>query len=282
MNGFSDVDASKNPRALVRHLDKASANEQVRYSKCGLINEFLKPRKGDRILDVGCGTGHDAKTLAGLIGRNGLVVGIDRSSTMIREARRRIRHLCLPLEFRIGDAHHLDFPDNAFDGCLVASTFMHLDRPWLALKEIVRVIKPGARIAALEPDWDTIVLATGNRPADAMMVKIIRRSVCHSGIGHHLPVYFREMGLANISVQAGAWVVTDYGRANEVWRIRASVEHARRAGLLSPKKVRALTKVFMVSAKTGRFFGSSTGFAVVGTKPHIQEVVHGKKIVHED
>lgn len=282
LNGFSDVDGYKNPRALVRHLDKASANDQVRHSKLRLINEFLKPCKGDRILDVGCGAGHDAKTLAGLIGRNGRVVGIDCSSIMIREARRRTRLLCLPVEFRIGDAHHLDFPDNTFDGCLVASTFMHLDRPQLALSEIVRVMKPGARVAALEPDWDTIVLATGNAPADAMMVKIIRRSVRHSGIGHRLPVYFQKMGLASVSVQAGTWVMTDFGRANEVWRITENVAHAHRAGLLSSKEVATLTKSFMVSAKTGMFFGSSTGFAVVGTKPHNQEVMYGKKIVHEN
>jgi SAM-dependent methyltransferase len=161
----------------------------------------------------------------------------------------------------------MDFPDATFDGCLVASTFMHLENPCMAVNEIVRVLKPGGRLASIEPDWDTIVLATGNAAADTTIVRIIRKSVRHSGIAHRLPGYFRAAGLIDISVQAGTWVVTDYADANETWRVEASVKQAQRLGTLSSKEGTRLLKLLRRANIRGMFFGSSTGFAVVGTKP---------------
>jgi SAM-dependent methyltransferase len=267
LNGFSDVDRSDDPHSFITYLDKANSNEQVRLTKQWLITDFLKPLNGDHILDVGCGVGHDARRIGKLVGRSGRVVGVDRSKTMIREAQRRIRRQDFPLEFLEGDVHHLDFRDSTFDGCLVISTLMHLMHPRKALAEMVRVLKSGGRLAAFEPDWDTLVVATGDTGIDETIVNVVRRSVQHSGIGHRLPVYLRQAGLADIRVQAGALMVSDWASANDAWRLEANVNSAINNGTVSAGRLRKLLKHVVLCSSSGTFFGASTGFAAVGTKP---------------
>lgn len=57
------------------------------------------------------------RALAALVGQEGRVVGIDASETMLGVARERSRASALPVEFTVGDAFALDFPDDAFDAC---------------------------------------------------------------------------------------------------------------------------------------------------------------------
>src|SRR6202023_1920244 len=67
------------------------------------------------------------------------------------------------LEFRQGDAHHLPFPDLTFDACRVDRVLQHLEDPQRAIAEMARVLKIGGRIAAAEPDWDTLVIDVPDR-----------------------------------------------------------------------------------------------------------------------
>jgi SAM-dependent methyltransferase len=64
------------------------------------VDAELDLRAGERVLDVGCGSGDAARGLAALVGPGGRVVGVDRSETMIREARRRLAGRALPVAFQ--------------------------------------------------------------------------------------------------------------------------------------------------------------------------------------
>jgi SAM-dependent methyltransferase len=270
-SGFSDVDHSGDPDSFIKYLNQSNADEEVRRIKLQFI-KLLDPQKGWHVLDIGCGVGHDAHVLARLVGGTGRVVGLDKSRALIREAQRRLHGVALPLEFQAGDAHHLDFPDNTFHGCLVSRTFMHLERPHKALAEIGRVLKPEGRLAAIEPDWDTLVMTTGNTAASRKIVKVLRRSVRQSGIAHQLPMLFRQAGFQVIAVRAITFMVRDYDVANEAWRVQANIEHARRLGMLSSIEARTLLRQLKQSSENGLFFGAATGFAVIGQKPEVKRL----------
>src|SRR5919198_5419684 len=78
---------------------------------------------GQRVLDVGCGTGYFARLLADAVGPDGLVVGVDPSPEMITYARRkagRVRNC----QFRVGTAESLDLPAEHFD-VVVSSLVLH-------------------------------------------------------------------------------------------------------------------------------------------------------------
>jgi ubiquinone/menaquinone biosynthesis C-methylase UbiE len=101
--------------------------------------DAAKVKKGDRVLDVGCGPGL-AATAA--IERGASAVGIDFSEAMVDEAR------CLNpgMEFRVADAHSLPFEDGSFDVVLSNLTVHHLGDPDKFLAEVFRVLRPGGRL----------------------------------------------------------------------------------------------------------------------------------------
>ena len=110
---------------------------------------MLRVSEGNRVLDVGCGTGEDARALAQVVGPRGWVVGIDNSRTMIEEATRRQNGLGAPVEFYVGDACQIAFPDGVFDACRADRVFQHLREPRKALSEMIRVTRRGPVSSAI-------------------------------------------------------------------------------------------------------------------------------------
>src|SRR5947207_14200421 len=75
-------------------------------------------RPGERVLDVGCGTGIVSRTAAPKVGEHGRVVGLDASDEMLATARTRPSPGGAPIEWQRGDATALPFPDASFDAVL--------------------------------------------------------------------------------------------------------------------------------------------------------------------
>ena len=100
--------------------------------------------RGAKVLDVGCGTGVVALTAARL---GADVTGIDLTPELVARARENASLMELDVELREGDAEALSFDDAKFD--IVVSQFAHMfaPRPEVAIKEMLRVLKPGGTIA---------------------------------------------------------------------------------------------------------------------------------------
>lgn len=109
---------------------------------------------GERVLDVGCGTGVLTRLAAEVVGSTGYVVGIDPSPGMIVMARRNATMALSHAEFRLAAIEQLPFADAAFD--IVLSSFMlhHLppEVKRSGLREVFRVLKPGGRLLAVDID----------------------------------------------------------------------------------------------------------------------------------
>src|ERR671915_413489 len=105
---------------------------------------------GDSVLDVATGTGAVAIELAARTGCN--VVGADQSPEMLAEARRRVAAGGLDDRIQLVEARaeQLPFPDRSFDAVTFTYLLRYVEDPAAALRELVRVVKPGGVIAMLE------------------------------------------------------------------------------------------------------------------------------------
>jgi ubiquinone/menaquinone biosynthesis C-methylase UbiE len=105
-------------------------------------------KSGEKILDVGCGTGGVTIPAKQKVGIAGLAAGIDPAPEMIAVARKKADRAKLEIDFRVGVIESLPYPDASFD--VVTSSLMMHHLPHevqvKGLAEIRRVLKPGGRI----------------------------------------------------------------------------------------------------------------------------------------
>ena len=134
----------------------------------GIIS-WLKPNGSQIILDIAAGTGEPGFSIAALL-KGGKVIMTDLADGMLDIARERAskKHIT-NVEFQACDVCDLPFADNTFDGVSCRMGFMFFPDMFLAAKEILRVLKPGGRIAtsvwsAAEKNfWVTAIRETINK-----------------------------------------------------------------------------------------------------------------------
>ena len=112
--------------------------------------ELLGVKEGETALEVGFGTGYALAEIAGRVGGNGRLCGLDLTPQMIARARRRLERkgLASRVELREGDARQMPYEDRHFDAVYVAAALELLNTPDIpvVLGEIRRVLKAGGRL----------------------------------------------------------------------------------------------------------------------------------------
>ena len=100
------------------------------------------PLHNQVILDVGTGTGRLPMALMIQPAFRGRIVAVDASNKMLQVAREKLAAYAERIEWQHGDAQRLNFPDNTFDVVTSLEALEFFPNPYLALQEMIRVLKP--------------------------------------------------------------------------------------------------------------------------------------------
>jgi len=122
-----------------------SAEATAYLPMAGMLVEEAGVEPGDRVLDIGCGTGNVGITAAR---RGARATGVDITPEMLEDARNRAHVAGVEenVEWREGDATSLTFEDDGFDVTLSCLGHMYGDPPDEAARELLRVTRPGGRV----------------------------------------------------------------------------------------------------------------------------------------
>lgn len=235
------------------------------YKRRGI--DFLQPQPGMRVLDAGCGTGDDARLLAGLAGPQGRVVGMDYSSEMIAVARQRAVGANPAVEFVEGDVYRLDFPDGSFTRTRAERLFQHLKDPERALRELIRVTEPGGLIVLLDVDWGTLVIDAGDRDITGRILSHHCASQVNGAAGRSLYGWAQRARLGEIAIIAETIAITELPVAAYVWGLDGFAKKAAAAGVITPRQATSWLSDLRERDRDGAFFAAISGFGVRGRKP---------------
>lgn len=118
--------------------------EMITGTAAPYLVRWAQVKPGMEVLDVGCGTGVVGLTAARTGAR---VTGVDLTPELIERAKQNSSLMRLEADWKVGDAEELPLPDAKFDVVLSQFGHMFAPRPEVAVKEMLRVLKPGGTIA---------------------------------------------------------------------------------------------------------------------------------------
>lgn len=262
LRDFTDLDRAPVPATYVAALEAFDRLPLLRELKA-LAIERTGTGPGSRVLDVGCGFGLETLRLAARVQPGGSVVGADISAELVAEGRRRATAAGLSVDFLRADAQQLPFAAGAFDVTRVERVLIYLTDPGRALREMVRVTRPGGAVAIIAPDFDTNTVNV----ADRALCRAVLAHECDTAVVSGLMVrdlswQMHAAGLRDIAVTSrmvifepdlAAQYFTGVGRA------------AAADGVIDEEQAASWVSSIAELHRTGRLFAAIGYYLFTGT-----------------
>jgi ubiquinone/menaquinone biosynthesis C-methylase UbiE len=220
------------------------------------------------VLDVGCGTGVVARAIAQRSGFAGHITGVDVSSYLIAAAERLAEDEGVGgvAEFHVGDSQSLQASAARFDAAVAHTLLSHVGDPLAVLREIARVVKPGAMVGIFDGDYASLTFGTDD-PAKGKTddEAIINAIVTNPRVMRQMPELLREAGL-ELVVSFGH-VVADIGKA-DFWApaIDSFLRLVPKSGMMTDAEIQSWATSMRRRSEQGIFFGASNYYAFVARR----------------
>ncbi|PYM90886.1 MAG: hypothetical protein DME04_21075 [Candidatus Rokuibacteriota bacterium] len=229
---------------------------------------FVRVRPGERVLEVGCGTGVVVRDLVGLVGRRGEVVGVDASRLMLGKARTLCRESArrTRLTLRVADGARLPFAAGRFDAALAITVILHVIDPMLVVREMARVTRPGGRVGLQDQDFGVVAVTHPERElTDRILHGVAAHIYPEPHSGRRLPGLLRAAGLEGVRLQTDVFQDTTLEPWTKTFLERRG-ERAVRFGIVDAATARRWLDGFTHLVAQGAFVLTINYYGAVGTK----------------
>jgi SAM-dependent methyltransferase len=261
-------------RQLATLLEQRGQNEDQIAMRAACL-DLLQISAGERVLDVGCGTGVVTRDVARRVGPTGHVVGLDPGRIMLEVAQEIAQQegVAGQMELRVGDIAALPFGDATFDVVVAITVLSHAAGGQgavpgeQAVAELVRVVRPGGRVGILDLDGDAWIVSHPDRELTRRIVAAgSDYAIGDSWLMRRMPGLLLAAGLQEIGSRAYTPLERDpagfYARMCE---IRA--ESALKAGAISDEELQRWIAALHAEQADGRYLCGQAQLFVWGTRP---------------
>ena len=196
--------------AVYTHGHHESVLRSHRWRTAENSAAYLLPhlKSGLTLLDLGCGPGTITADLATRI-TPGRVTACEVKDSALDLARQEIARRGLTnVDFAVGDAHALDFPDDTFDVVHAHQVLQHLEDPVVALREMRRVTKPGGLIAVRDSDYAAFTWFPQLPELDEWLdlyQRVARGNGGEPDAGRRLLAWAHAAGLTGVTATSSTW-----------------------------------------------------------------------------
>ena len=254
-------------RDLAARLEhRAKASDEVAARETYL--DLLAIEEGERVLDVGCGSGAVTRAIARRVGDDGRAVGFDSSAALLGLARQYAAEagVAKRIEWQAGDCRALPFIDGSFDAVLAATVLAHVPNAEAALREMVRVTRIGGRVGVFDFDGDCFLISHPDREVTRT---IVAAQCDHSAVNGHLvrelPGLLGDLGVVDVRAQAFMPLEREAGSFYAELAARAG-HTAAKVGAISEAEARRWQDELKRITAAGRFIGGRLHLFVWGRR----------------
>jgi ubiquinone/menaquinone biosynthesis C-methylase UbiE len=261
----ADAERARDLATRLERRAKAEDEVAARDAYLGLLDIAA----GERVLDVGCGSGAVTREIARRVGSRGLAVGLDPSPALLAVARELAHEAGVGdrVEFREGNALRLPFPDRSFDAVVCVTVLSHVPRGEAAIPELVRVLRSGGRLGVFDLDTDMTTFTHPDRTLTRRIVAAASDATAVNGwLARQLPLLFQRAGIVDVRARGFFPLETNLQSFYAGMADRCA-EVAAKAGVITEFERRAWLDAFHEQAAQGPIVAGRLHIFVWGRKP---------------
>jgi len=231
--------------------------------------ELMNVKKGDTLLDIGCGPGIDTIHLASYVGNNGKVFGVDIDEEMIELANKEAdnKNVADIVQHKIGSLEKLPFENNTINACRAERLFQvipsSVDRTPL-FAELFRVMQPDGRVVIVDTDWATASVDFSDVALERTLMNYLAQQMRPDGFaGRSLKRHLLKSGFKIVKLDAVALVhrtleETAFGE----WLTSTALEH----NIITSAEAKSWIDELTEKSRNGSFYASVGSVIVVAEK----------------
>ena len=261
----ADAERARDLAARLERRAKAEDEVAARETYLGLLDIAA----GERVLDVGCGSGAVTREIARRVGPGGQAVGLDPSPALLAVARELAHETGFGdrVEFREGDARRLPFPDRSFDAVVCVTVLSHVPNGEAAIPELVRILRLGGRVGVFDLDTDMTAFTHPDRRLTRRIVAAASDATAVNGwLVRQLPSLFQRAGLVDVRAR-GFFPLETHLQSFYASMAERCAEAAVKAGAVTELEGHAWLRAFHEQGAHGPIVAGRLHIFVWGRKP---------------